>query len=321
MVAARTSDDLVSAIIATAMLQSDGAGTISDPRISNSDVLEFASRLLSADVASVLLSARQQRWVWQADDVAITSGTAKYRIPSRALASGVDDIEIYDSTSGETFDPPQLSPRERFLYGNGRRGNWRSPYGYIWEGDHIVLIPTPDVTQYSLRVRFPRQPARLVAVSACAKVSSTTSTVITTAATVPTAWGSSETLDCVQGGLHADALGLDLAGTSISGTSITVSAGVPSELAANDYVCLAGTSCVIPLPESVWPLLVELVNVDVLRRIGADQTLLGQAIQAAQARRNAVRDVLEPRSRGESQRPIRRYSPLRLGRYPHGWRS
>lgn len=318
MVAAKTTDDLILDVIAAAQLQSDGAGTITDGRVSNDDVLTWASKLLSTSIASMLLACSQERWVWQDSDQTIVSGTAKYRIPSRALASGVASLVILDGSSNE-FHPPQISAADRYRYASSRVGPWRSPFAMTWEGDHIVLLPTPAESGFSLRVRFPRQPPRLVAVSACAVVASTTSTVITTTATVPTAWTASETLDLNEGTPHGDALGLDLAGTSISGTSITIAAGVPSELAAGDYVSLAGHGCTLPVPEVVYHLLVDLVIVEVLRRIGSDPADLQEARDAAAASMVHVRDILEPRDRGASPKPIRRNSPLRAGRLPYGW--
>lgn len=314
-IAAKTADDLISDLIVAAQLRSSDSTTIDDGRLSNAEALRIASRLLSTQVAALLVAARQERWVSQASDVAITSGTDTYRVPGRALAAGVSDVVIYDDASGEEFDPPYLDGRDRHHYVNGRKGQWRSPYAYTWQGDHIVLVPAPTETKYQLRVRFPRQPPRLVQTSACALVSSTTATTITTNATVPSAWASSETLDIVQGDPHGDVIGLDLAGTSISGTSITIAAGVPSEAASGDYVCLDGDSCVIPLPESVYSYLVDLLTVWALQRIG--DPLAEQAKELAMATRASVQEVLEPRSRGERRVPIRRHSPLRLGRYPY----
>ena len=307
MVAAKTSDALLAAI------KRDAQMPPADGRLTDAEILDIASEALSAEVADLLVSVRQQRWVQTHADVAITSGVATYRIPSRALAAGVSDVLIVD---GETeYDAPELSPEERYRYSDGQRGPWRSPYGYAWQGDHIVLVPEPSETRYSLRLRYPRQPGRLVAVEECGLVTSTTATTIELDAT-PSAWGASETLDVVEGTPHADTLMLDASAT-ISGTTVTIAAGVGSEVAAGDYVCLAGETCIPPVPESVWPYLVAACVARVVYVIGDVAAIQAAQIMAAQAERR-VRSVLAPRNRGARELVTHHNSALRGGRMPWG---
>lgn len=305
MVAAKTSDDLLSAIKRDAQIPA------SEGRLSDAEILAIASEVLSAEVADLLVSVRQQRWVTTHADQQITSGTAAYRIPSRALAAGVSDILIVDGDL--EYDAPELSAEERYRYSDATRGPWRSPYAYAWQGDHVVLVPEPSTTRYSLRIRYPRQPGRLVVVADCAAVASTTSTTIEVDA-VPSSWGASETLDVVEGTPHADALMLDASG-AISGTTITIAAGVESEVAADDYVCLAGETCIPPVPESVWPYLVAACVARVVYVIGDLPAMQGAQLMLTQAERR-VRNVLAPRNRGGRELLTHHGSALRAGRFP-----
>lgn len=310
MVAAKTTADLLTEVRDETQLPD------ADGRLDSDGILRLASRRLSGSIADLLVSLRQERWVTTQADTTISSGTATYRVPSRALAAGVADIIVRETASGSEWSAPEIPAEERWRHSDGQRGRWRSPYGYAWQGDHIVLLPTPDTTGYTLRIRYPRQPARLVQTTAAASVSSKGASTIVVAS-VPSAFGSAATVDVVEGTPHGDVLMSDASAT-ISSTTLTIAAGVDTEVAAGDYVCLAGQTCVPPIPESVWPLLVAETSLAVLRAIG-DDAAIPHAERTVMEALAHVRNVLAPRNRGERQMVINRSSSLRAGRLP-GWR-
>lgn len=302
MVAARTTADLLSEVKDQALLPS------TDGRLTDAQILTRGDHVMDTLIAQVQVSARQQRMTRTYADTSIVSGTSLYAIPERALAAGATDIVIVSGT--EEYHPPEIDQSDAWRY-RSEHGGWDSPYAYCWLGDTIELLPHPEESTYTLRVYYPEQPSRLVTTSSCAVVASKTATVITTSATVPTAWGSSETLDIVSHRPNGKPRGVDLAGTSISGTSVTVSAGVPSTVVAGDFVCLDGTTCVPPIPQTLWPVLVAGTTLEVLRALGdpaasdAERRLAESLVTA--------RDLLSPRSRGQTKKIIAYHSPLRRG--------
>lgn len=311
MVAAKTTDDLLTEVRDEAQLPT------TDGRIDSAGILRLASKRLSTTIADLLVSLRQERWVTTHADIPIVSGTARYRIPSRALATGVADILIVDGS--DVYDAPEIDAEERWRYTSGQRGPWRSPFGYTWEGDRIVLLPTPDTSGYSLRVRYPRQPARLVEVDDCMLISSLTATTLTTLS-LPSAsaWASGPTIDVVKSAPGGDVLMMDTAATT-SVLTLTVAA-VDSEVAVGDYACLAGETCIPPIPESVWPLLVAETALAVLRAIG-DPTGTADAERNVAEAGTRAKSVLAPRNRGERKMVIPHASTLRGGRFPgRSWR-
>lgn len=310
MVAARTSDTLLADVRAATQLPD------ADGRLTTAEIYRITDQAMVLHVADLLSQPRSQRWAIISAG-GITSGTLLYRVPDRALGASVLDVLITDGTN--SWSAPEIPQEDAHLY-TTVRGSWDSPYAYAWRGDRIQILPTPTVSTYSLAFKIARQPSRHVAVSSCAVVASSTSTTITTSATVPSAWTSSQTLDIVRAEtgmpwIYTTTLPtLDLAGTSISGTSITVSAGLPSDLPAGCYVCLAGETCVPAIPESVYPVLVHASAMLVLEALGdpraqSEAALLETAIAVA-------RKLLEPRNSGATQRRVPRFSPLRLMR---GW--
>jgi hypothetical protein len=137
-------------------------------------------------------------------------------------------------------------------------------------------------------------------------------TTLTTAATVPSTWSSSETIDIISGRPNGAPRAIDQAGTSIATTNVTIAAGVPSGTAVGDYVCLDGETVIPPVPDVVWPVLVAGSSVEVLRAIGDPggtaeaRDRLGECITRAKA-------LLSPRSRGASQKIVARGYGTRRG--------
>lgn len=303
MVAARTTADLLSEVNDQALLPS------TDGRLTDAQKLARADHVMDTLIAQLQIGARDQRMTRTYEDTSIASGTFLYALPERALAAGVTDIVIVQGTT-EEYSAPEIDQSDAWRFRN-QHGGWNSPYAYTWQGDQLELLPHPNTTGYTLRVYYPEQPSKLVTTSSCAVVSSTTSTTITTTATVPTAWSASETLDIVSHRPNGKARGVDLAGTSISGTSITISAGVPSTVVANDFVCLDGETCVPPIPRTLWPVLVAGTTLEVLRALG--DSLVPDAERRVAEAVATARDLLNPRSRGATKKIIAYNSPLRRG--------
>lgn len=306
MVAAKTTTTLLADVRAAAQLP-DAEG-----RLTSQEILDIASRVLSTEIAQLLVGARQQRWVTTYADQTITSGQPRYRIPSRALGAGVDDI-VAVAAQGYEIDIPEMDAGDRPLFtGANIFAGFGRPFMYCWEGDYIVLLPTPDAgiaAGYLLRVRYPRQPARLIPVSECAIITAVGGSTVT-ATSAQTILGATATVDIVQGRPHCDVLGMDLS-ASISSNTVTVS--VPTGVLAGDYVTPAGSTCVPPLPESLWPVLVDLTAARIAST-GVDLELAQELKAQARETKAAARDVIEPRSREASHPLFNRYGAMRLGR-------
>ncbi len=307
MVAAKTSDDLLDEAKVLA------ATPPSDTRVTDSEMLEIGAHALSMEIAELFMSAGgTQRWVYTGTDVATVVDQFLYRLPSRALGSGLADLLIIDA-GGEEYDAPEIPLEDVWLYAQQRTGNWRSPYAYAFQGDHIHIVPTPTDTSYTLRMRWHRQPARLVAVSAAALVTGVTGTTIT-CASIPSSIATPLDVDVVEGTPHGDVLQTDAAAT-IAASVFTIAAGVDAEIAAGDYVCIAGETCIPPIPEAVWPLLVGLVAHEVIDAYG-DGDAYARSEKRIHRRRELAKRMLTPRNKGETPKLINRHSSLRGGRFP-----
>ena len=308
MVAAYTTDDLLARVKARAQMPA------ADGRLTDADVFAILDDSIRSSVARIIYNADDGRTVKSQADQPITSGVARYRIPDRAVAAGVYDVVLVDSAGNEISSSyKDTSDIWRYQGGYGDGVGWK--YDHTIEGDEIVLLPTPSQTDGSLRIKYRRRPSRLVPVSSCAVVSVVSPPpvpqIITTAAAVPLSWGADELLDLVEATPNADTLGDDVAGSVIGGTSVTVAAGVPDELAAGDFVCLAGETCVPQVPQAAIPFLTVLGAYEVCVTLGDREGAAGLERLVSTRKREAMALIAE-RSR-ERQVVINRSSHLRQG--------
>ena len=312
MVAAKTSADLLRRV-RRKMLLSDN-----DPRASDTDILEEADEWLSSTIAHLIITARNERWVTQAIDVPLQTGVNLYPVPPRALAAGVAEVLLLDSQSDGELERNmvEIPAHERYVYLR-RRGSFRAPFAYCWEGDNIVILPTPMGAGvgnglFSIRVRFPAHPGRLVPIASCGKITSIAAGNIVIDTALPLSNG--DLIDVVPSEPHGFIKRFDVPVDSVAGGGTTFTVEDDSRIAVGDYVSLAGQTCVVPVPEAVFAVLVVEVALGLLATIGHTERIAELSAEHA-AKRLAVKGLLEPRNRGQNKKIINRYSSARGGRH------
>ncbi len=310
MVAAKTTTDLLGRIRKKMLLDA------ADPRATDAAILEEADQWLSTTIAHLLITAANQRWVTTSLDTPIVGGQVRYPIPSRALAAGVTEILIV--SGGEVANAPEIPESNRHLFLR-RRGAWKAPFAYAWEDDDIVLLPEPQNSGYSLRVRFPRQPARLVPLADCARVASVGASTITVEASPPAGIVTGSVVDVVRSEPHGSPKVMDLTLTTVSGTTYTPAS--VENIAVGDYLPPAGSTCVVPLPELGYHVLVLETAMGLLTTLG-HSARLAEILPERTAAYDSARSLLQPRNRNQTQKIVNHYAPARGGRHTRwGWGS
>lgn len=314
MVAACTADQLVTRITVRAQIPS------TEGRVSTAELLTLIDDCILANCSREIFDADDGRWVKTASDVSITAAIATYRIPDRALAAGVVECVLVDSAGNLTqldyFDHADL-----WEYGTSAG----VPQGFTLLGDVIVLRPIPSTSTYSLRVRYVRRPSKLALVASCTLLTAVGSTTLT--GTIGSGWSSPTTIDVVESTNNVESLEDDIAVT-YSGTTITRSSGTnvttgAYAIAAGDYACLAGTSCVVQVPDVAIPYLADLAARDVLSGPLDDAAGAARCHAQAEERRREMMQALAERSRSARPKVVPRNSPLRVASagYRRWWRS
>lgn len=207
------------------------------PGLSTSDYLEY----INSEVRSVfvpLMMSLDKTFFQESVDVTISSsGTL---IPSRAIGSTVLDVAWVDS--GDTSELPyveRLGPSSR------------SP-GWYLKRNRVMYVNVTGTARISYNV----MPSELVEVSRCGVVS-VSGTTYYTVTSVPSVIVTGSVCDVVQGKPQFDALAKDKTVSNVAGTNIYFSALPSSDVVAGDYVCLAGESPVLQVPEVAHDLIVH----------------------------------------------------------------
>jgi hypothetical protein len=303
-----TTTALLASVRRRAMLPSSSATGTAD-----ADLLAIANEELQAWLVPLLLAAKSRHLV-RRYTVSTAASTAAYRIPSRSVLSNVAEAEVVTSSGAiRNLVQYDLSDKEDLPHENG------TPGGFYLEGQNIYLVPTPGSAE-TLRLSYYIRPNELVATSAVATISAinTGTGALTTSASVPVTFSTSQRYDLVAAKSSFESLAIDLTASVASGTTVTFSASdLPSGLAVGDYICLAEQSPVAQVPADLHPLLAQRTAVKILEALG-DFEGMTRAQRALDELAEAARQTLAPRVDGET-RVVAPGSSGLMGGTPYGY--
>jgi hypothetical protein len=262
----------------------------------DADLLAIGNEELQAWLVPLLLASKSRHLI-RRYTVSTTASTAAYRIPSRAILGTVAEVEIVTSSGAvRNLAQRDLSEKEDLPSTNG------TPDSFYVEGQYLYLVPTP-ATAETLRISYFIRPNELVATSAVATISTinTGTGALTTSATVPGAFSTSQRYDLVAAKSGFEHLAVDLTASVASGTTVTFSASdLPSGLAAGDYICIAEQAPMPQVAADLHPLLAQRIAVKVLEALG-DFEGMARATRALDELAEAARQTLAPRVDGETR--------------------
>jgi hypothetical protein len=268
------------------------------------DFIAFLNDAMVSHVVPTIKSVSEEYFVVNYD-VAFVAGTSEYVIPTRALGGALRDIVIAD-TQGRELEIPRVQPESIKYSGNFQNFG---AYGIYLRGDRVVFYPplTNTPQNSSLRFKYERRPNDLCLVSAAGLIQSINATAKTiTLASIPTAWGTSTTLDIISQVPQFPSIADDVVITLIAGTTITL-ATWPTGIAAGQWVAESLTSPIAQLPYEGHKLLQQLGAIALLEAAGdtqgkqnAEQTLKGMI--------DNFMKVITPRIEGSPKKVVNKNS-------------
>ena len=309
---AYTTDDLVASVRRRGQLPAASA----DGKLTDADILALAFEEIETLIYPLVTSAREEYWV-VASSTSIVANQENYRIPARATAAGLRDVLFQDS-GGARYSLPYIDLAESWQWRSNSSTFWPQGMAFTLSDSEVVLLPTPTSAVGKVFFFFTRQHSRLVAVSACAKVTGI-SGAIYTCDTVPATWSTSTPVDLLQAGPNFAALADDETPDSVTtgaAGNVTLGSAV-TDVAVGDYVALAGETCVIQILRELHPLLVSATLVRVLESIGDRE---GLAVAQTAARATAGQSARPHRPARRRRRPSHReqHEPLARAPQPRG---
>ena len=270
-----------------------GAVPEGQPAFSDAQLLDLLTDELRTTIATFITQFREDYFVDYLD-YTITANQSSYAIPSRAISTVLKDVKYVDN--GKEINVPRVPRGDAEYYTNG----------FYIQGNKLILLYPENRVGQSLRLYYYCRPNTLVAVTSCAVVSSFDSTTITVTS-VPSTWGSTETIDITQAKSPLGIISKDNVATRV-GTVFTP-ATMPSDLAVGDYLSLATESCIPQIPVEVIPMLCQSV-VKRVNEIIADKTGLKIASDKYDEIVNSVTSILSPRVVEETKTIVSRSSYL-----------
>lgn len=244
----------------------------------------------------------------------LVSGTATYRIPSRASGASLHSVSYVDGSGVEwPMERIGLDVASRYVQGAGY--HWTSQYAYAIEGDLVRVLPTPTTSTGSLKLRYAKRPSRMVPVASAMLITGISGTPSVYTGVSPATFSTSTPLDIVQAQSNFDVFAASQTPSAVStGVSVTFTTNPTTEAAAGDYVALANETPVIPLPVELHPILIALM---IGRALEAEGDREGMAIarDRAMSALRAAEPLFRERVANGRRYAIDRDSPLRGGRY------
>ncbi len=278
---------------------------------SDTDFFAFADDIISSRIVPLLESVNQEFFVTRTSTPLVASQSI-YSIPYRAIGRSLRELKISDSNDNvrnialisiedaHVFNPNSLT------------------CGFYFLGDKIHLVPDVPSSisgSQSLDIWYRLPPSKLVASSSAAFVVSVSSPDVVVTS-VPSGMVTGSVIDFVQGRSGNSIYEIDKTITNIAGTTITFDpADIPDDLAAGDFIAMAGYSPVVNfVPNECYSLIESLTAKRVLTSQGDFEGAARLEEDISEETKN-IKMILEPRIDGEPTIIINRYSLARGNKY------
>lgn len=243
--------------------------------------LNLASEELANFISPKILKQRED-YLNTVFETAITANVSYYRIPERSLSETLKIV--FYVLSGQT--PAKL---ERIDVEDSVNYSGDTPQAFYFEGDEIVLCPTPTRSEGVIRFIYPKTPSKLISTASCGEITSVTDNGTTVTFGVDTdltaLYSVGALMDFVSAKSPFKNWSIDQAIVQITSSNIEfnksclLSESLAIEPQVGDYICPAGYSNIPQLPISFQPVLAHSVCVRLLESLG-DINKLGAAIKS-----------------------------------------
>ena len=321
-----TTDDLLSRIRLHCQLKTD------NQKVTSAEILALCDEEIQTNLFPALMTVRDDyatTVVYQT----FTAGVNAYRLPFEANSDTITDVELL-SLSGQT--PTNLRQLRRVTIGElapwvATTGN--TPQVYAIVGGNLEIRPAPTsttATSYVLSIHYEARPSRLIEVSSCRNITAATNpsgtTISLTIGTtiVGTGLVAGSAIDVVptvppMTPYFTNGVVISIAADPvITVTPLAVPAAVAGKYAADiqasgGYLCPRGSTCVFPMPEAWWPVLIYAGSSAVCAAIG-DDTAAVKFAAIAEQKKAAVTGMQQNRVRKQPLPAFNTGSPLRIGR-------
>lgn len=276
--------------------------------LTTSEILQILTEQLRNYITSFLKGIREE-YVIAELDIPITSATIP--VPARAVGAALRTIAWRDSGTGLLRRQlSRIEPERRSDFSTAP-ANGESPWGYMFQGNNIILLPA--VTTGTLVVSYQQRPGQLVLPTSCAELVSLNSPDSWNVVSTPSEIQVGTLCDIVSATPNFKLLAADVEVAAVYPTAVHFVDDLPTDLGAGDFICLANETPIAQVPYEVHDLLAQAAALEIAQATGSTRL---EAIRTGLTDLRAqVTMILSPRTDGSS-RPIVNRSFIGYGR---GW--
>ncbi len=292
-----TTLDLLSSVKVRAMFPDASTGSLS-----SASLLNLATEELHSSLVPMIMSVREKYYETY-QDTAMAAAQAIYPIPTRAIGGVLSVVQYILNNyvmNLQPIDPNAITTTDSGL----------TPRGFYFQNNNIVLYPTPNVTQGTIRMRYYQRPSRLEQTINCAQITSFDTNALTaTCSAVPSTWANGTVVDFIPAVIPYQPYGLNSVISGVTSGVITFSA-LPTTssngaavLTAGDWIALAEYTPIPEVPFEFFAALAQATACKGLEAIG-DQQNLGIAEQKLEAYLQSALKLVTPRDQNGTKKVV-----------------
>lgn len=290
-----TTLDLINSVKTRAMIPDASTSSFAPASILNLATEEFHIRLVPA-----IMAVREHYWETYKDAL-IIAGQIYYPIPTRAVGGVVTGVQ-YVTSSGRIVPLQNTDPTAIDVSITGSM-----PTHYYIENNDVVLFPTVNVTQGTLRIRYFQRPSRLEQTINCAQVISFSPLAGTvTVFSAPSTWTTGTVVDFISGTVPYRPFALDTVLGGVSSGVITLPS-VPTALKVGDWIALSEYTPCIELPVEFQVVLAQAAATKVLQANGDQANAAISEQVLAEYMSNALK-LITPRDQAGTKKVVSGWS-------------
>lgn len=254
-------------------------GALPDGYFADQEILNMAYDCLLGDIVPLIIDRKEEYYVKE-KEYPITAQQSRYAIPNRAMGGQLRLVQWVDGN--------QIRYLERTDPRWADRADTGDFFKFYLQNNDVILWPTPNSTNKTLKLTYFFRPSKLVPVSECAQITVINGSTITVSA-IPTGWTTAETFDFTKGSGGYENIDFDYSINAISTVSNTLTfvAAPPSLLQVGDWISLSGESCFPYMPQEAQISLIHSTVAACLESLG------DPAFAVAQQRTEQQKAILE----------------------------
>jgi hypothetical protein len=246
----------------------------SEITLSDDDLIEFLNEELNIGLVPSILQNKDEYLVYK-DSIPVVPGNSIYPIPPRAIGNKLREVNYSDDGRNE-YNMTQVAVDDKMNNAYIQQSGFFANQFYV-EGSDIVLHPNSFSFSGYLIMYYYLRPNYLVKDEKVAYIKSIDRTAGTiTLNTVPSTYNTGLLFDFINCDSPNDILKIDVPVISINTVTKTITldpSNIPSDLGIEDYVAIAGESCVPNVPTELHPMLAQRVAMRALEALGDTQGL------------------------------------------------